>query len=298
MTSLSLKTFDFSIDYFINEQFVSNCQDYTHQFDVAKFDHYLFSSIKLDYLKIEYNLKNDFQVIYTIERTKELLGHIDNLATQCKAFKRNRFDKPEKFTEFLTTKLKLNERGKIVSGEYIYLCLTLVNVFPNRVEMLKSELEDLLVYYENKLTINVPDESQKQFISNTSSQKQHIISYQISAEKEPNSEKKIETPITFENQQNKRGKIIWKDADLLFALFFVLLDLNVIVKADCKTAPDYLHFAEIIFNNFYVKKKKGKGFYTLLSLEKEFSPNSTEFKKHSKVAKYKKELLNILQPRK
>jgi hypothetical protein len=104
------------------------------------------------------------------------------------------------------------------------------------VEMLKSELEDLLAYYENKLTINESGESQGQFISTISSQKQIEISYQILVPEESVSEKKTfiknETPIDFDNQQNKRGKIIWKDADLLFAIYFVLLDLKIIVMPD------------------------------------------------------------------
>jgi hypothetical protein len=236
MTSLSLSSFNFNVDYFISEQFLSNCQNSTSRFNEEKFDNYLFSSVKRDCWKIESNFKNDYKVTFTIKRAKELITHLEEIATECKAFNRNRFNKPEKYIEFVTNKLKLSDQCKAVSGEYIYFCLTLLHIFPNRVEMLKSELEDLLAYYENKLTINESGESQGQFISTISSQKQIEISYQILVPEESVSEKKTfiknETPIDFDNQQNKRGKIIWKDADLLFAIYFVLLDLKIIVMPD------------------------------------------------------------------
>ena len=297
MTQLYLNTLNFSVNYFIDAHFIYSYKDSDGRFDDVRFCNYLSASVKQDYLKLQANLENSMEVKHTLKKAKKMLEHINELEGYAKNFNRNNFDQHADFSVFIAENLHLTNDHITNQGEYTYLCVVLLTLFHIKAGELKSDLEDLIAEYEEKAAGHT---GHLENYYTSASYDNFDITYQVVDSSEINSSEKEESTIDeildiLKNRQKKREKLLWENADLLFALFMVLVDLKIIISADGKTRPDNIHLAEIIHDNFNVKVNKGKGFFTLQSLEKYFSRTNTEHKKYSNKEKYIKEISKALQ---
>ncbi len=94
----------------------------------------------------------------------------------------------------------------------------------------------------------------------------------------------------------KEPELIITSVDDIIAIMCALRERKIIITGENEIEqPTSKQLAEIIFNNFKVKKDKGEGFFPFDTLERYFGLKNDEVSKGSKFQKRKKEFLKALE---